>query len=315
MAETLCLALNSLCITSTTASQSLARTHDAVSQQISPYRGGCYFALNNPRWGINISHGLPDCGKHAAWGMQTASKRATKKNIWTVVFPCEWKWDMEQIFVYLNTARSQDCGSTAQAVFSCIVTHRTQRHAQPQSLGKRGSCRRSMGVSARFLAQGSDCSHFLCDPRGWALNPGPALSVKPHTASPVPKHLVGSQWEAESQCSASFPSFPLNTKLPQNQLKICLPTTVSSVGVTRMVQDGRTGGPKRFCVDYPRICPSCANAWGHQLQEHIQMPCTLLLSDHESLSWGNSHAVTGGDLCLGYCTWRVNCAEQSLGSI
>lgn len=33
------------------------------------------------------------------------------------------------------------------------------------------------------------------------------------------------------------------------------------------------------------------------------------------LGWGNSRVVVGDDLCFGYCTWSLNCAEQSLGTI
>lgn len=33
------------------------------------------------------------------------------------------------------------------------------------------------------------------------------------------------------------------------------------------------------------------------------------------LGWGNGHVVTGGDLHFGYCTWSLNYAEQSLGTI
>lgn len=33
------------------------------------------------------------------------------------------------------------------------------------------------------------------------------------------------------------------------------------------------------------------------------------------LGWGNSPVVTEDDLCFGYLTWSLNCAEQSFGTI
>lgn len=39
------------------------------------------------------------------------------------------------------------------------------------------------------------------------------------------------------------------------------------------------------------------------------------LSDHLIPGLGKCHVVTEDDLCFGYCTWSLNCAEQSLGTI
>lgn len=93
---------------------------------------------------------------------------------------------------------------------------------------------------------------------------------------------------------------------------------MTSVGITQMLQDDRREVVGRSAsvaialtgfahhVQLPEDTSYRSTSW-HCAQCHF-LPILFL-------GWGNSHVVTEDDLCFGYHTQSLNCAEQNLGTI